>query len=75
MHSIRENYKELINYNKLILKSQLKSTGEKRNVFTEAAINISLSASATINRINRNICLCEKQRPSMLREKKINVTI
>ena len=45
MHSIRENHKELINNNKLILKSLLRFTVEKRNVFTEEAKNISLSAN------------------------------
>ena len=43
--SLRENHKEFIKNNKLILKLQQRFTNEKHNVFTEDVNKISLSAN------------------------------
>ena len=43
--SLRENHKEFIKNNKLILKSQQRFRSEKHNTFAEEVSNIALSAN------------------------------
>ena len=45
MDSLRENHKEFIKNNKLILKSQQRFRSEKHNAFAEEVSNIVLSAN------------------------------
>ena len=44
MHSLRENHKEFIKNNKLILRSQQRFGNEKHNVFNEEINKIALNA-------------------------------
>ena len=44
MHSLRENHKEFIKNNKLILRSQQRFGSEKHNVFDEEINKITLNA-------------------------------